>query len=602
MSEKANRRIILGSLLLGIMLGCLSCAGPAPTETVAPATASPPATKTVAASPTLSPTSTPTASPTVTLSPTPTPTRTRFPTRTPTPTPTSTLAPEAKRAILERNLSLLGCEPPCWGGITPGETSWEEALDLWQGWVVEVNRKPGITYAILDLNEQCPDCDTDLVEIWSKDETVTGIYMGIWFPGDEKIDAGILSTYLTGFQLSDVLEQYGPPSQVYGEGYVGQYYDTLWVEYADLGLLFRYAGYAVYDGVAPIICLVGDSPGIGVSFQAPGAVFQTLVDYVHTVTKYALGNDAWVAVANFSPEDFYATFRDLTTSSCLRIANPTWEYLTSVVPEGFDPIFRAEEDAVLHELLATNGGCELPCWWGITPGVTHIEEVQALFARYGKPMGTRDFGDNSLVYYYAGLFARHDPPPLDYVIRPDFGVADGVVTSIRILAAAPMPEVYGDGPQPLLRYYKGEPMMTKSQHLAQDWQYYALSPTLKRLGVPSQVWVDYTYPNCYGNYDLAVVYDELGIMVQYGGKLQSQNGKMMICLSAETMTDFGLFLTTPDSEIEWYVQMQGCYPGCMPVTLEEAAGIQPDAFYQTYVNPAATACFEVREDLAVSCP
>ena len=245
--------------------------------------------------------------------------------------------------------------------------------------MTRVNEKSGITYAILDLDEQCSDCNTDLVEIWSRDETVTGIYTGVWFSGDEQIDTGTLSAYLSGCQLPDVLERYGPPSQVYGEGYIGAYYDTLWVEYADLGLLFSYAGYAVYDGAAPIICLVEDSPGVGVSFQTPGAVFQTLADYARTVTKYALGNDAWAVVANFSPEDFYDTFRDPMASSCLRIANPTWEYLTSVVPENFVPILRADEDAALPELLATNGGCELPCWWGITPGVTRIEEVQTLF-------------------------------------------------------------------------------------------------------------------------------------------------------------------------------------------------------------------------------
>jgi len=508
------------------------------------------------------------------------------------------LSLEAKREIIERNLAIAGCEPPCWGGITPGETSWEEALDLWRGVITKVNGKSDFTYAILGLNERYATYDPDRVEMWSKDETVTGIYIGGQLYDDSIVYTGTLNTYLAGFQLPDVLEQYGPPSQVYGEGYIGAYYDRLWIEYADRGLLFGYAVDTIYDNAAPLICPIAEvSPHIAINFQATGDVFQAYREYLEATQEYY---SDWTVIETLSPEAFYTAFREPASPNCLRVVKSVSEDMTPLLPVNFDPVFRPEEDAYLQELLATNGGCELPCWWGITPGVTRLEDARTLFAGYGKPMGVWNWGDETV--YEVGLFARHNPAPLDYVIRHKFEVADHIVTALRVVGEPPMPEATGDGPQPYPRHHNGLPVMTTSRHLTQDWQRYTLASTLKLLGTPSQVWIDYTQLDCFGNFYLAIAYDDAGVMAQYGGKVQSKDGKMEICPSAETMTEVSLLLTTPHPEIAWDKQMQGCYPGCMPVTLEEAADIQPDAFYQTYVNPDATACFEVRKDLGVWCP
>jgi hypothetical protein len=46
---------------------------------------------------------------------------------------------------------------------------------------------------------------------------------------------------------------------------------------------------------------------------------------------------------------------------------PTWVALPTLPP--------AEALAKVKELLETNGGCELPCWWGIRPGKTTWKEA-----------------------------------------------------------------------------------------------------------------------------------------------------------------------------------------------------------------------------------
>jgi hypothetical protein len=41
---------------------------------------------------------------------------------------------------------------------------------------------------------------------------------------------------------------------------------------------------------------------------------------------------------------------------------PTWAPLPTLPPD--------EANALLLDLVETNGGCQFPCWWGITPGET----------------------------------------------------------------------------------------------------------------------------------------------------------------------------------------------------------------------------------------
>ncbi len=47
---------------------------------------------------------------------------------------------------------------------------------------------------------------------------------------------------------------------------------------------------------------------------------------------------------------------------------PTWTPLPTLPPD--------EANAMVLKLLKDNGGCKLPCWWGITPGKTMWHEAQ----------------------------------------------------------------------------------------------------------------------------------------------------------------------------------------------------------------------------------
>jgi len=69
----------------------------------------------------------------------------------------------------------------------------------------------------------------------------------------------------------------------------------------------------------------------------------------------------------------------------------TPNFLPSMTPESVNSIEtilptlspNQKEQEVL-ELYLDNGGCELPCWWGIVPGETTIQDVQNRFSIIGK--------------------------------------------------------------------------------------------------------------------------------------------------------------------------------------------------------------------------
>lgn len=61
---------------------------------------------------------------------------------------------------------------------------------------------------------------------------------------------------------------------------------------------------------------------------------------------------------------------------------PTQTVTPSPEPRPFpDQGELSDKDFVLH-LLETNGGCELPCWWGIVPGETKWEDAERFLSNF----------------------------------------------------------------------------------------------------------------------------------------------------------------------------------------------------------------------------
>ena len=81
------------------------------------------------------------------------------------------------------------------------------------------------------------------------------------------------------------------------------------------------------------------------------------------------------------------TLQPTDTPQSTQAATPTLTHTPTPVPTStptpFPTLEPKEKQAFIQEMLESNSGCELPCWWSITPGETSWEEMRSFFTTQG---------------------------------------------------------------------------------------------------------------------------------------------------------------------------------------------------------------------------
>jgi hypothetical protein len=526
-TQKALRNQLF--VLPAIGLGLMACSGPATVS--APATTPPPTDEPASIS---SPTPTSTSGPAATLRPTRTPTS--VPTAIPTPLPT--LAPDEMQATVRQMLQTNGgCELPCWWGITPGETSWEEMQAAF------ANQGIGMQDGQLDLESWNAALGYNLkVEFEQEDGLVHSVSIEEyeWYYNTPLRD-DFADTWRR-YALPQVLSHHGVPSEVILKLDRWDYRYTMWVVYESQGIAIYYPGIYVSDVEGWSICPVfGQVKAISIRLQSPAADMPLVSVEPGDGERVFAGT--LVELTGMDVQAFYEAFSQPNPQTCALIVDPSPPYDDVLQPPPSSKRSReeGEEDAFLVAMLATNGGCELPCWWTITPGATTWQEAQQMFLSHGKSIV---FHSNSLATAgdgrRASLFGRHDPYPFDYVVQHHLYVQDGTVHLVGALGHT----LRGLSPQ----------------HFAQDWQRYTLDQILARFGKPSHVLLHYWSDIARSHYSVGVMYEQIGVLVEYMGPIQleidddgrysSHPDPVVICLARDQITDINLWLKSPDVEMD----------------------------------------------------
>ena len=119
--------------------------------------------------------------------------------------------PELRNDNLLQDSSFLSgepCGPPCWRGIIPGETDWNDALNI-------IEDDPTLS----DLETRTSD-DTEVIgAIWGQTDGDSCCQM--YSESGELVDIIILQTAPTN-TLGDVVETYGEPTYLIGETLSGE--------------------------------------------------------------------------------------------------------------------------------------------------------------------------------------------------------------------------------------------------------------------------------------------------------------------------------------------------------------------------------------------
>ena len=233
------------------------------------------------------------------------------------------------------------------------------------------------------------------------------------------------------------------------------------------------------------------------------------------------------------------------------------------------PTLTADERLVLvRDMLETNAGCELPCWWGINPGKTTWQATRDFFSSQG--IGT--------IMYEGALYYYFDPPLLErsvlYNLELHFVQREGVVYSIGINS-----QVLGD---------------PKSNRFPQDWHRYALDQVLTRHGAPSQVMLEFwpNPPGPYYPYSLFVFYDHLGILIRYGGSA-IPGEPFRMCPDLAKVEYLNLWLRSP-GEGPALLELANLDRAelAQMLSLKEATGMDIQTFYKTFREAGAAVCLE----------
>lgn len=220
--RKSINHMIKCLVLLGFFVSLFGCSSPV--ETLQTSAINTPRVPTDTATPKA--TITNTVIPTNTKQPTLTSTVTEIlPTATKTPYPT--IAPEDVRDFINEAVeSNLGCQLPCWLGITPGKTKWDDAQAFLEMFVTEILPLPnGSGYRAEFPYDNSPHGKIFLKIYVSEDRVVNSLR--------------VLSLY----SIPQIIDEFGVPDEIWlsssGENYYSlPPYFTIALHYLQDGLLF----------------------------------------------------------------------------------------------------------------------------------------------------------------------------------------------------------------------------------------------------------------------------------------------------------------------------------------------------------------------------
>jgi hypothetical protein len=232
----------------------------------------------------------------------------------------------------------------------------------------------------------------------------------------------------------------------------------------------------------------------------------------------------------------------------------------------------AQQHANIVQLLETNGGCELPCWWGITPGITTWEEVNHLWNN----AGITPFKQDTQWY----------------------GISDSYFSSKSVLSSSFMFDVSGGIIEYIIVEANGG-FDPKDSDFHEMWASLAPEKILPLLGVPSRVEIYSAYgpgegANTYTFHDLYIFYDERGALFVYRVK-DDLNSIYKICPTfsddGNTENTIKIILKSSDDSAP-IEKLDDRYQSTKIHSLEEATKMTLEEFYKLFTEGKKLICFD----------
>jgi hypothetical protein len=249
----------------------------------------------------------------LTTSPRVSPSQTPFSTWTSLPTLSDS---QAEAQWLKWLKGTTDCLLPCWGGITPGKTSWQETKQIL-----------GSVLNILDTNEEdtCTFGPCKVI-MWKSRSGVDP--SGVAISQNNAIDEIILQGYPPSpiMRLDNILKQYGPPEKIFI--FTNPVFTTMDITlaYPNHGFIVMYIWNQTTSHENIVSCIQE-----GRVYLSVNQVAETWSDSYIKNKVYGNGDMSEVdfrtleSVTNMTIEQFYEQFRDIDGSECIVAPFPVWQ-------------------------------------------------------------------------------------------------------------------------------------------------------------------------------------------------------------------------------------------------------------------------------------
>lgn len=269
---------------------------------------------------------------------TPQPTITEISTITLSPTfislPTLTTG-EQENYVREFLKTNAGCHLPCWWGITPGRTSWQETEKILHYLGVTIGQtqlESGVKHHWTLFEDELSEFNLSFIEREMPNGIVDTIFVGGNFSG--KQDQRDFESLWESYAPKEVMRRYGVPSRILlstigtiGLGDSGKHGYILWIFYDQLGFMMRYDGVVAdlptYHFCPALKVGVDDIYRIDITLQHPDNALPLEWDDSILTTEPSRAMSIQDS-AGISVEEFYRLFIQDDRPACFDTPHDIW--------------------------------------------------------------------------------------------------------------------------------------------------------------------------------------------------------------------------------------------------------------------------------------
>lgn len=275
----------------------------------------------------------------------------------------------------------------------------------------------------------------------------------------------------------------------------------------------------------------------------------------------------------------------LPSQTATAIPSPT-ALSSQVISTPLPTLSPTQVSEVVRTLYANNGGCELPCFWGIVPGKTTLPEIVTRFSLLGE-ISDEDYRWKN----------EHKLIPINIEVPLEIGSFNEKEWNFYIIASNDIVES----------------IIASSRHIKQT-SVPTISNMLSILGKPEEIWIAVMpYIPKYDVdtvYEIALFYPSKGVLIMGSGIAHilvetEKSVKVSICpyMIEETIDmdrhyPFSLHLWSPENKMVFTDLSYGdklFEDGFFSLLDSLESNTNTEEFYETYIDSSVTQCFELSQ-------